>query len=241
MILGILQSAYLPWLGFFDQIRQCDLFLIYEDVQFTKKDWRSRNRIKTPQGPLWLSVPVQQKGVLGRKIRDVHIHEDGQWRKKHWRALAKNYAQAPYFAEHAAFFESIYAESWKYLIDLNRAIIDYCLQYLGLKTRVIYSADTDLEQSYLQYCKGFAEPTERIVYLCSHLGAGTFLEGASGRRFIVPEKLKQAGIDLVFHEYEHPVYTQQFAGFAPCLSIVDLLFNHGPHSLEILASGTRSK
>ena len=239
MKLGVLQSSYIPWLGFFDQIHQCDLFLIYEDVQFTTKDWRNRNRIKTPQGPLWLTVPVTHGSILEQKIRDVHISQDPIWQKKHWKALQKNYGTSIYFDRYASFFEQTYASPWSKLTDLNRHILDYLLWELGIHTPIIYSSDTDLEDRFQQETDQRKQnPTERILFLCQRIGADTFLEGSAGRRFIHQETLLEAGIDIQFHDYIHPEYTQNFSGFIPYLSIVDLLFNHGDNSLSILTNKT---
>jgi hypothetical protein len=236
MILGALQSSYLPWLGFFEQMARCDVFVIYDDLQYTRKDWRNRNRIKTPQGPMWLTVPVVVKGLHRPRINDVPIDHSSSWARRHWKALSMNYSRARYFAEHAGFFERLYSQKWTYLADLNRAIIDYLQTRLHIQTCVLYSSEHGLEREFEEQYPPGANATDRIHYLCSRFGATWFYEGASGRQYIQEARLARSGIKIMYQEYVHPVYEQMFGGFTPYLSTVDLLFNMGPASLGILKS-----
>lgn len=241
MRIGALQTAYLPWLGFFDQIYRCDLFVIYDDLQYTKKDWRNRNRIKTSQGAIWLTVPVTGKGADKKRICDMEIAPEANWARQHWQALNMNYANTPFFSRYKDFFQHLYKSEWKYLVQLNREIIDYLLVQLGIETPVVYSSDLGLEEAYVSLCCGKTDPTERILFLCRHLGADHFLEGAAGKTYCNEPLLKDNGIFLEYHEYVHPRYPQRFGPFAPYLSIVDLLFNHGHESLAILTHGGRGQ
>ena len=125
MMLGALQPGYLPWLGFFDQIARCDLFILYDDLPYSKDTWRNRNRIRTPQGWCWLSVPVQNTGLLHKTIREVEIREERQWRRRHWCSLKYHYARAPYFPRYEEFFARLYENKRRFLNDLNLAIIRY--------------------------------------------------------------------------------------------------------------------
>ena len=234
MRLGALQPGYLPWLGFFDQIARCDLFILYDDLPYAKDSWRNRNRIKTPQGALWLTVPVADEGLSRKTIREIEIREHGNWRERHWRAVERNYSRAPYFAPHAQFFAELYARPWQFLVDLDLAIISYLLQALEFRTKVVLSSEEGLEKAFLESRGGVTEPTERVAFLCTHFGADRFLEGALGRTFLEPERLAPRGITLEFHDYAHPRYRQLFGPFVPYLSVIDLLMNHGEESLAIL-------
>ena len=233
--IGALQTAYLPWLGFFDRIRQCDLFVIYDDLQYTKKDWRNRNRIKTSQGAIWLTVPVVEHNALQKRICDIEIALDEQWAKQHRRTIEMNYAGTPCFAQYSSFFKDLYRQKWRYLAQLKREILDFCLYRLGIDTEVIYSLESGIEADYLSGCMGRTDPTERIIFLCRRFGATHFLEGSKGRDYVRRDLLEHEGIFLEYHDYTHPVYEQRFGEFIPYLSIVDLLFNHGDKSTAILA------
>jgi len=234
MRIGALQPGYLPWLGFFDQIARCDLFVLYDDLPYARRSWRNRNRIKTPQGTMWLTVPVVNQGLTRKRIREVEISEHQNWRNRHWRAIEQNYSRAPHFGAHAKFFEELYARPWRLLADLDREIISYLLGTLGIDTRVIFSSNEGLETDFLGSSGGTANSTERIGFLCERLGADRFLEGTLGRAFLEPDRLAARGITLEFHDYVHPRYRQLFGPFVPYLSVIDLLMNHGEESLAIL-------
>jgi WbqC-like protein family len=241
MRLGALQPGYLPWLGFFDQIARCDLFLLYDDLLYSKETWRNRNRIRTSQGWCWLSVPVRNDGLLRKTIREVEIDEERQWRRRHWRSLQQHYARAPFFPAYEEFFARLYETRWRFLNDLNLAIIRYIVAVLGIQTSILVSSEIGLEREYLRLRGRHRDPTGRIAFLCQHLGADCFLEGALGRIFMEPERLQPLGLTMEFHHYQHPRYHQQFSryarlsgGFLPYLSVIDLLFNHGSDSLDIL-------
>ena len=241
MRLGALQPGYLPWLGFFDQITRCDLFILYDDLPYSKETWRNRNRIRTPQGWCWLSVPVQNAGLLQKTICEVEITEERHWRRRHWRSLKQHYARAPFFSLYEEFFARLYEKRWRFLNDLNLAIIRYVVEILGIQTGLLVSSEAGLERDYLRLRGRLSNPTGRVAFLCQRLGANGFLEGALGRIFMEPEHFEPLGITMEFHDYRHPRYHQQFShcaqltgGFLPYLSVIDLLFNHGPESLDIL-------
>lgn len=238
MTLGALQPGYLPWLGFFDQIARCDVFTLYDDLPYTKEYWRNRNRIRTPQGWCWLTVPVVNPGLSRKTIREVEVSEHGVWRKVHWRSLRNAYNRAPYFKHHEEFFAKLYETRWRFLIDVNLTAIRYLVEVLGIKTKFILSSEEGLERDYLCGHPEEKDPTARMAFLCQRLGASRFFNGALGRAFFDPDRLKAMGIALEFQDYQHPVYRQRFHPFIPYLSVVDLLFNHGPDSLDILTGRT---
>jgi hypothetical protein len=239
MRIGALQPGYLPWLGFFDQIARCDLFILFDDLPYAKNSWRNRNRIKTPRGPLWLTVPIVNEGLSRKTIREVEIREHDDWRRRHWQAIQRNYARAPCYATYAGFFEGLYSRPWRLLVDLDLAIIFHLLQVLEIRTKVILSSEEGLERAFLESRGGVTEPNERIAFLCERLGADRFLEGSLGRTFLRPPEIARRGITLELHDYGHPRYRQLFGDFVPHLSVIDLLMNHGDESLAIL-TGQRS-
>jgi hypothetical protein len=234
MRLGALQPGYLPWLGFFDQIVQCDVFILYDDLPYAKDKWRNRNKIRTPQGWHWLTVPLV-KPQRGRKpLRDVEISEQGNWRRHHWRTIRNHYVSASYYRDHEAFFARLYEKPWRFLVDLDLEIIFYLLQVLRVETKIIRSSEAGFEAEHRRTTPSGKDPTARVAFLCRRLGADRFLEGALGCTFMEPLRLKALGISIEFHDYQHPSYHQCFEGFIPYLSVIDLLFNHGPESLDIL-------
>jgi hypothetical protein len=221
----VLQPSYLPWLGYFAQLRQSDVFVLYDDVQFDKNGWRNRNRIKTAQGPQWLTVPVLTTGQQRPANREVTIDNKQPWRKKHLAALRQNYARAPYFAQTIGTFEALYEQEWQRLLDLNVATFDAVNRLLGLRREICLASELGVE----------GQGAERLVGICQKLDADRFYEGASGRDYIDNTLFTDAGIAINYQDYQHPVYPQLHGDFIPFLSVVDLLFNCGPKSLEILA------
>jgi len=205
MIAGILQPSYLPWLGFFEQIHKSDVFVIYDDVQFDKGGWRNRNKIKNSTGAQWLTIPVHVS--QGSIIRDIKIDNKKRWQDKHLKSMQQCYSMAPYFSNYFPDFEKILLKKWEFLIDLDMELINQMNKILGI---------------------------ERLIGILQLLSADTFYEGFSGRDYIDKEDFKKEGIEVVFQEYRHPVYQQQFGKFISHLSIIDLFFNCGPESLDII-------
>ena len=226
MIVSIHQPQYLPWLGYFDKIARSDIFIFLDNVQFKKNEWQNRNRIKTDQKWQWLSVPVIHR--FGQKINEVEINNTVQWGKKHLHALATNYAKAPFIKEHFDFLAKTYAHPWKRLVDINLHLIYYLIKALNISNKEFHLA------SEYQAREG---PTERLVDLCRQVGAGVYLSGQDGAKYLDLDEFKKGGIQVIFQKYEHPLYPQLFGDFEPCMSVVDLLFNCGPESLSILRKG----
>jgi hypothetical protein len=230
MIVSIMQPAYLPWLGYFDRIARSDLHIVLDDVNLdgnSKTKFANRNKVRTPDSWSWLTVPLQSKGKHGELFLDqVEIATDAPWRQKHLGALTGNYSRTAHFAGHRAFFSGIYGRDWNRLIDLTTATTDYLLNAFGLTCPMQRSSTMKVE----------GEKDALILNLCRAAGATTYLSGPFGRDYLDATAFAAAGIELVFHDYPHPQYTQAFPGFEPYMSAVDLLFNHGPASLEILRS-----
>lgn len=225
--ISILQPGYLPWLGFFQQMERCDVFVLLDDVQFTKNDWRNRNRIKTATGVQWLTVPVLHK--FGQTIKDTLIDNKSRWAKKHIQSLKTSYGKSTYFGSYFEEIEKYYQREWKYLIDIDRELTAWFFNALKLKRELHVSSELNLASDDRQL---------RLIEICETLGCDVFYEGKSGRNYMDVQLFREKGIDVEFQDYAHPFYTQLWTGkqgFISHLSIIDLLFNEGPDSLDILS------
>lgn len=233
-IVGALQSGYLPWLGFFDQVYHSDIFILYDDLQFVRKSWRNRNRIKGPEGPLWLTVPVRHR--YGQRICDVRIDNSRDWRRTHCKAIEHCYRRARYFSRYAESLLALYKEPWELLTDLNLRIIRFLLGAFGIEARIVVSSELGLEEGFWETGPKDGIATRRIIHFMNRMGARRFLEGQAGEQYLDPELLAEAGITIRFQHYAHEPYPQLFGDFMPFLSAVDLLFNCGPRSLDVLVN-----
>lgn len=218
---AILQSNYIPWKGYFDMIAAVDEFILYDDMQYTRRDWRNRNKIKTPQGAAWLTVPVKVKGQYFQKIRDTEI-DGAAWAATHWKNLAQHYARAPYFAEIRQWLEPLYMEeSYSRLSTLNRALLEAVCRYLGIGTRISNSWDYTLIDG----------KSERLADLCRQAGGTEYISGPAAKDYIVEQVFVDQGIKLTWFDYEaYPEYPQLWGEFIHSVSILDLLFNCGKDS-----------
>lgn len=216
--IAVLQSNYIPWKGYFDMIASVDEFILFDDMQYTRRDWRNRNQIKTPQGVQWLTVPVKVKGKYHQTIRETEI--DGMdWAQAHWKALTQNYRRAPHFAEISAWLEPYYLGSgYTHLSLLNRALIEAVCGYLGITTRISNSWDYELQPG----------KTERLVSLCEQAGGAEYISGPAARDYIQPGLFTKRGITLGWFDYSgYPEYPQLWGEFTHGVTILDLLFNCG--------------
>jgi hypothetical protein len=229
----ILQSGYLPWLGYFDMIAQADVFVFLDDVQWTTRDWRNRNRIRTPQGWKWLTVPVRlEKPYYEYSIKDVAIDYSRNWQSQHLATLQHCYRKAPYFDEVYPLFENILVRKPKFIVDLNYELVFGICHYIGLKeTRFLFSQKMNIP--------GELKKDEKLLGILGEIGGiTTYISGPAARSYLDAGKLEKEGIEVAWHDYNHPYYHQNTWGsniFIPYLSTVDLLFNHGKDSLEILS------
>jgi hypothetical protein len=222
---AIVQSSYIPWKGYFDLIRAVDEFILLDDVQFTKRDWRSRNRIKTKDGLAWLSIPVQTKGRYLQRIMDATVSDPG-WGERHWRTIRSAYARTPYFAEYAGAFEALYLTPVSgSLSRINGAFIAAICGMLGITTPVRPSTD---------YRAGEGR-NERLIDLCVQAGATEYLSGPSAREYMDLDAFAAAGISVRFADYSgYPEYPQPHPPFEHAVSAIDLLFCTGPRALEFM-------
>ncbi len=227
---GILQPGYLPWLGFFEQLDQTDCFVLLDDVQYDKNGWRNRNRIKTAQGPLWLTIPVHVPS--GTLIKDVRIDNQTKWQRAHLESIVQNYSRTQYFSEFREIFSEVYSKRWEFLADLDEHLIRQLSSILGLKQKRIIRSSELLEG------KGHVlDRTDRLLEICSRLGAQEFYEGASGKQYLDVDTFERKGVRVRFQDYRHPSYPQLYGDFIPYLSVVDLIFNQGAKSLEVIRKG----
>lgn len=223
MIVSINQPAYLPWLGYFDRISKSDIHIVLDHVQFEKNSLINRNRIRTHNSWLWLTVPIKTKSKFGDlDIRNIEIENTVQWKKKHWKTIESNYLKSKYFSEHASFFEEVYNKEWFKLICLIEHINNYLLKILRIKTKIINSHELNPKKN----------KSDLILELCQKVGAKTYLSGPFGRDYLDRGAFKKAGIEVQFQDYIHPTYSQVYKGFITNLSIIDFLFNHNYASLD---------
>ena len=223
MIVAVHQPQYLPWLGYFDKIRSADVFCYLNDVQYKKNEWQNRNRIKTAQGWQWVTVPVRYR--FPQKINEVYINNGVEWRKKHLQAMITNYNRAPYFKQVVGILEDAFSKDWEFISDLNVYLIESLKSLLNLEAkRSVRSSDLELRE----------EPTDRLIDICKALGADAYLAGQGGIEYMDMERFEKSGLAVIVQEFKHPVYPQLFEEFKSHLSIVDLLCNCGPESMNII-------
>lgn len=231
MILTAHQPVYLPWLGLLHKIAISDAYCYLDTVQYQIQDWNNRNKVKTANGSIYLTVPVKAKGYLDKKIKDIEIDYNTNWRRKHWKIIYFNYKKTPFFDKYAPFFEELYKNDWKYLTSLNDYMLKWFLKELGIKVNYCKSSDYDFT----------GNKSDLIIDMCKKLGADKYIFGALGKDYAEKDKFDKVGINIYFQEYIHPAYEQRWGEFLPYMSIIDLLFNEGDKSLKILMSGNITK
>lgn len=215
---AIIQSNYIPWKGYFDMIASVDEFILFDDMQYTRRDWRNRNQIKTPQGVQWLTIPVQVKGKYHQKINETEI-VGSEWASDHWKALAQNYRRAAHFEEVAEWLAPLYrVQPGMLLSRLNRRFIETLCERLGIKTKISYSSEYELIDG----------KSERLADLCRQAGGTVYLSGPAARDYIEPHVFHERGIALDWFDYaNYPEYPQLWGEFVHGVTVLDLLFNCG--------------
>lgn len=230
MKIAISQPAYLPWLGFLDLIDQVDTFVLLDNVQFEKQSWQQRNRIKTPTGMLWLTVPVVFRGRLGQKIYEVEIR-NADFSRNHLRAIELNYARASFFDVHFPALFSILQECTPGmpLVDLNVKLLRWIMNILAINTPVVRASGLG---------RG-GKRTELLANICQELGATQYVSPIGSAEYLLNEMriLTNCNVDTVFQNYKHPEYRQLFPPFVAFASVLDLILNEGDRSIEIIRSG----
>ncbi len=231
MIVSVHQPQYLPWLGYFDKIDKSNCFVFLDTVQYKKREFQNRNKIRTKTDPIWLSVPVKTKGASLQRLSDVQIDNQINWQKEHINSLQTWYSSAPHFNDYFSFFKAVYAKKWERLIDLNIHIIEFILDILDINTKIYL--ESEIKTQYTS--------TLRLVEICNKLEADIYLSGIGGKDYLDELKFSENKIDLQYQNFTHPTYLQQFTlgenKFSPYMSIIDLIFNAGPKSIDILRKG----
>jgi len=223
---AILQPSYIPWRGFFHQIQKVDLFIFYDDVQYDKHGWRNRNRIKTANGSIWLTIPVQSKGNTKEHtpINEIRV-VDHKWSAKHWMTIQLAYKRARHFAEYAPLVESLYQQRSDLLADFTIDSTIALARALGIKhTQFLRSSAIPVE----------GQKTERLIGLLQSVGATHYVSGPSAESYIDQESFRSAGIDLEYMRYDYPQYEQLHPPFDPQVSILDLMFSAGSRALDYI-------
>jgi hypothetical protein len=225
--IAILQSNYIPWKGYFDMINMVDEFILYDDAQYTKNDWRNRNKIKTPNGVQWITIPVKITGRFQQRIRDAEIAESN-WANKHWKTLCWAYSKTKGFGKYRDLIGSVYDDAKEtFLSNLNHRFIDVVCSILRIETKISWSMDYKLVEG----------KNERLIGICQQAGAGIYLSGPAAKEYIDEKAFLDAGIQVEFMDYSgYPEYTQLHPPFEHGVSILDLIFNEGPDAPRFMKS-----
>jgi hypothetical protein len=218
----IMQPFYLFLRKHFHQVQRADLYIFMDDTQFVKNGHMNRNRIKSPNGYVWLTIPIIQKGRFGQKLNQVEINNNENWRKKHWKSILQNYKSAPFFKQYSDFFKDVYEREWHYLVDLNIYLIQNISLFLGItNTKFKKLSKLGVENN---------NPTQRLINICESVGATNYIIGTRAKDYMEEEKWEKTKVKLEYFEQEYPHYPQLWGKFLDNCSIVDLLFNCGPNS-----------
>ncbi len=223
--IAILQSNYIPWKGYFDMINMVDEFILYDDMQYTRRDWRNRNKIKTPNGLAWLTIPVEVKGKYFQKINETTI-SDPKWAKEHWATIKQFYSKAKYFKEYKDVFEPVYLNCEEsYLSKVNHKLITTINTVLGIDTKISWSSDYEIVDG----------KTERLLSLVQQANGTEYISGPAAKDYIVDGFFTDAGIKLSWMDYSgYPEYTQLYPPFEHGVTVLDLIFNEGPLAMNYL-------
>jgi hypothetical protein len=224
MIISVHQPQYIPWLGYFDKIARSDSFVFLDNVQYKEREFQNRNKIRTKDGSIWLTVPVISKGEGRQNIRDVVIDNEIAWQRKHLGSLRSAYSKAAFFDKYYQYFETILAKDWGNLNDLNIEIIKFVLNELSISTPITFESELKIETM----------SSQSIVDICKKLGADTYLSGSGGKDYLDEGLFARGNIRLLYQDFKHPEYKQCYQPFMPFMSIIDLLFNYGKDAREIL-------
>jgi hypothetical protein len=225
--LAIVQSNYIPWKGYFDLINSVDEFILFDDVQYTRHDWRNRNKIKTAHGVIWLTIAIEVKGRFFQKIREARA-SDRHWQATHWKSITQAYSKARYFAQYRECLEELYhSSSAQYLSEINYTFLSTLCSLLGIHTPMAWSSDYDLPPG----------KTERLVALCQQAGATEYVSGPAAKSYLDETLFAKEGIGVQWMDYsDYPEYSQLFPPFEHAVSVIDLLFNEGPNAWRYLKS-----
>ncbi|HEX8517740.1 MAG TPA: WbqC family protein [Bacteroidia bacterium] len=223
----ISQSNYIPWRGYFNAIDLVDEFVIYDDVQYTRRDWRNRNRIKTSKGDIWLTIPIEVKNRYFQKIEDARI-SDHSWAQHHWQSLKTNYSKSPYFKQYAPLFEALYlGKTYTHLTEVNYDFIRLICSILKISTRISYSKDFNVLDG---------SKSEKLLRICKTLEATDYYSGPSAKNYLEESVFNQNNVNVHYFDFSGlEPYPQQFGSFSNNVSVLDLIFNTGPDAYKYLS------
>ncbi|MGJ0342797.1 WbqC family protein [Aliarcobacter cryaerophilus] len=230
--IAILQSNYIPWKGYFDLINLVDEFILYDDMQYTRRDWRNRNKIKTPQGLQWLTIPVEIKGKFFQKINETKVSEK-DWAKKHWQTILRNYSKAKYFKDYKDIFEELYLNcDEEYLSQINYKFITTINEILEIKTKLIWSSEFELVDGQ----------TEKLLGICKDCNADIYLSGPAAKDYFDKDLARQENIKVEWMDYSgYKEYEQLNPPFEHGVTILDLIFNEGQNTRSFMKSFKQEK
>lgn len=220
--IAIHQPGYMPWVGYFHKMMSCDTFVFLDDVQYERGGWQNRNKIRTSEGYVWITVPT--KSTMGDVINQVKIDNTKRWMKKHKMAIEVNYSKSNFFKEYWSYFESIYEKKFDLLIDIDMEIIKIFIKLLKIDTKMIFSSELKIT----------TKNSDRILDICKRLDADVYVSGALGTNYLNLDDFERQGISVKFQHVQHPVYQQRFEPFMPNMSALDLFFNEGADSSRII-------
>lgn len=225
--IAIVQSNYIPWRGYFDLINSVDEFILYDDMQYTRRDWRNRNTIKSPNGLIWLTIPVVVKGKYLQKIKDTLV-ADQNWARDHWRSIVHNYSKANCFGEYRELFQDLYLGSQEKLLSrINYRFIKAICQLLGITTNISWSMDYEL----------IGDRTETLVGLCKQAKADRYLSGPAAKTYLNEDFFAREGIAVDYMDYSgYQQHHQLYSPFESQISILDLILNEGPKATAYMKS-----
>lgn len=222
MKIAIHQPNYLPWIGFFDKMDKVEKFVLLDTAIHSKSGFTNRNKIKTPQGAFWLTVPIKAKEI---PINEITIDNKQNWKRSHWKMIESNYKKSNYWSDLKDGFAEIYEADWDKLVDLNIALILHIKTLLGINTEIIL--ESDLKED-------FGTGNSRNVNIVKHLDGNVYLSGTGAKVYNEENEFVENNIILVYQQFNHPVYKQRWEDFIPYLSIIDLLFQCGPRAIDII-------
>lgn len=226
MKISIIQPCFVPWLGYFEQIAVADVFVYMDDVQYTKRDWRNTNQLKTPNGIKKIFVPVK-KPSLSTRLNEAVINQDGKWQKTLLNKIKEWYKKSGYFEEIMSLIDPIILADFEKLVDFNFTLNNALLSYLDISTSIHFSSQVPRKTN---------DKNLRIIEICSYFNADVLYDGKSAADFIDTELFRKSGIDVYFQNYQHRPYRQLWGDFVPYMSVLDLLMNEGKRSREIILS-----
>ena len=222
-LVAVHQPQYLPWLGYFDKMDQCDVFCLLDTVQYKKNEYQNRNRIKTDKGWQWLTVPVTYR--FPQQINEVEINTADTWTRKHLEAIRTHYRKAAFYKLYIDPLEAFFEQKRRKLVDVNEACVRMLMELAGIEREVVLASQLPVESDH---------PTGRLIDLVRLLGGDTYLAGKDGAKYMDIELFRREGITLLFQDFVHPIYPQCYGAFEPYMSMLDLLFNCGPSSLSVI-------